>query len=126
MIRDYLHSDYELLNGWWKAQNFQSPPEVILPQTGYIANECAAGFLYLTNARVSWVEWVVADPKAEKKLRAESINEVIAHIEQCSKFLGNIMMFTSTTNFPFAERLRRLGFAEDEKKTSHFVKVLGV
>lgn len=125
MIRSVSADDYPVLCEWWGAQSFPSPPKEILPATGYMANEVAAGFLYLTNSPIAWLEWVVADPKAEKKLRNQSINEVIEHISKSAKVTGNMLLFTSTNVFPFCERLRRLGFNEGDKKTYHFIKTLG-
>jgi hypothetical protein len=124
VIRDVEKKDYETLCGWWKCQNFEAPPWEILPATGYIANETAAAWLYLSNSPIAWIEWVVVDPKAPKKLRGNSIDAVIEHVAASAKFTGATVLFTSTSNFPFMERLRRHGFAEGDKRVNQFVRTL--
>lgn len=124
MIRDLEKDDYPTLVGWWEAQKFPVPPEVILPSTGYMSDEMAAGYLYLTNSRIAWLEWVVADPKAPKCPRSKAIDEVVNHICNAAKITGAALVFTSANLFPFCERLRRLGFKDGDQKTNHFVRTI--
>lgn len=126
MIREYKPEDYTMLCLWWDAQHFVRPPQAMLPATGYVCEEIAAGFLYLTNSPCVWMEWVVADPTAEKTRRNNAINELILHICAQAKFTEAIMVFTSTPNFPFAHRIKKLGFidAADGKKSANYIKVL--
>ena len=122
MIRDYSSDDYPMLCEWWNAQKFPCPPEQFLAGTGYISNESAAGFLYLTNSTISWMEFVVVNPKADKALRNESINEVVEHICKQAKFIGSIIVFTSISSWPFKERLKGLGFEVGEEGMTNLIK----
>ncbi len=124
MIRDYEQADYPLLVGWWEAQKFPPPPKEFLPITGYISNNAAAGFLYLTNSPLVWMEWVVADPKADKALRHSSVNEVIEHICKQAAKVGGKIVFTSTSLWPFIERLKKAGFKVGDANTSHLMRVI--
>lgn len=123
LVKDYLEErDYPIISKWWEAQKFPVVPMHLLPVTGYIANECAAGFLYLTNSPISWIEWVVGDPKAEKQLRSESLDELISYMIEKARFIGTREIFTSAVSFPFIQRLKKHGFREGDVKTSHFFR----
>ena len=126
VIRDLEDNDYETLCSWWSVHNFVAPPKSILPGTGYICDEIAAGYLYLTNSSICWMEWVVCDPDSEKAKRSAAINGLIDHICKQARFVGGIIVYTSTNNFAFAHRIKKLGFrdAQDEKKTNNYMKVL--
>lgn len=124
MIRDVTVQDYPMLIEWWNSHGFEIPPIGTLPATGYIANDAAAGFLYLTNSQLACMGWCVVNPKADRQLRSSSLDEVVQKIEFSALFSGATSMWSFTNVFPFAERLRRLGWAEGDKRATHFVKSL--
>lgn len=125
MIRDYTDADYETLCEWWKGQKFPPPPQECLPGTGYIAHETAAGFLYLTNSAIVWMEFIVVSPKAEKTQRVAALNEVIEHIVKQAAWAGAKMVFTSSNFWPFIQRLRSLGFEDGDKNTTQLFRKVG-
>lgn len=122
MMRHYKPSDYPMLCEWWNAQNFPPPPGSILPASGYICKEMAAAFLYLTNSPIAWVEWVVADPKAEKKNRNIAIDAIIAFVCEQAKKAGAKTIFTSSNLFPYMKRLERHGFVVGDRKVTQLFK----
>lgn len=123
-MRRYEPKDYEMLCSWWKSKDFPCPPEVILPTTGYVCDEIAAGFLYLSNSALAYVEWVVADPNADKQKRSEALDKLFDHVFAEAKKAGAIMLFTSSNIPPYMERVKKLGFMDGDKQTNHFIKVL--
>jgi hypothetical protein len=126
MIRDFETKDYLMLSQWWDAQEFPKPALGLLPATGYICDEIAAAFLYLTNSPLSWIEWVVADPDAEKQARSHAIDSVINYACNQAKRIESAAVFTTTTNFPFSARLQKLGFvhAHEGIKSNNYFKVI--
>lgn len=122
MIRDYIEDNYATLCKWWEAQKFPAPHNSILPATGYIANEAAAGFLYITNSPLCWLEWVVVNPEAEKKVRNESINEVIEYVCDRAAFCGATQVFTSSNYWPFIARLKKSGFEVGDTNTTQLFR----
>jgi hypothetical protein len=103
----------------------QQPPLQALPATGYVANEVAAGFLYLTNSSLVWIEWVVSDKSADKELRNKSVNEVIEHCKKVGKLTGSTAAFTSVKRGAFCERLKKLGFKTTDEGMTNMICQLG-
>ena len=70
-IRKLEPSDYEdVLVGWWKEWGWQAPAQDFLPENGegglmvMVDNKpVCAGFMYITNSKVSWVDWIISDNK---------------------------------------------------------------
>lgn len=117
-------TDYPVLLEWWKAHKFPPPVEGFLPETGYIVDECAAGFLYLSNSPLAMLEWVVCDPKASKEVRGPAVDELISHICLAAKLAGSDAIFTTTVLPAFSHRLQRLNFTENDHKVTHLTRIL--
>ena len=81
-IKELNPSDYEdVLVGWWKDWDWQPPPKDFLPNDGvggvmvtHNDQPICAGFMYMTNSKVSWVDWIISDKKIEDtQLRHEAV-----------------------------------------------------
>ena len=61
-------NDYdEILVKWWKDWGWEAPPKDFLPENGtsglivFDGDEpICAGFIYLTNSEVAWVDWIIS------------------------------------------------------------------
>lgn len=66
-------SDYEMLVDWWKFWKFPAPPIEMLPDSGVIVNkngvDICAGFIYFTNSKTCWIEFIVSNPNVRQKRR---------------------------------------------------------
>lgn len=126
MIREWnREKDYPTLVDWWTRHKFTPVPmSMILPQTGYIAHEIAAGFLYLSNSPLAMIEWVVCSPDASKEARGPAINELIDHICMSAKLGGSSVIFTTTVLPAFSKRLQDLNFTENDHKVTHLTRIL--
>ena len=68
-IRKLEPSDYNIyLVKWWKDWGWTAPDKGFLPEEGtggiLISDDkvpICAGFLYLTNSKVAWVDWVISN-----------------------------------------------------------------
>lgn len=125
MIREWnRENDYPILLRWWKTHKFAAPMQMVLPETGYVADECAAGFLYLSNSPLAMLEWVVCDPAAPKEKRGPAVNDLIDHICISAKLAGSLVIFTTTVLPAFSKRLKDLSFVETDHKVTHLTRVL--
>lgn len=124
MIRDYTKEDYATLCEWWKSKDFTPPPEELLPATGYVCNEIAAGFLYLTNSPIAWAEWIVGNPEVDKEARSIALDELINHVCCAAKKAGSIVVFSSSNNAHFMKRLTTLGFVVGDTDTAQLFRRL--
>lgn len=117
-----------MLSGWWEKWGWgtvSQPPLYVLPKTGYISNDVAAGFLYLTNSSLCWLEWVVVNPEADKISRNESIDEVIKFCIAVAKESNSSSIFSSTRPGAFVARLKDHGFKESDLGMTNLVCNVG-
>lgn len=75
-VRKLNPSDYDdILLGWWEDWGWDvAPDREILPNNGTGGlivyddeTPVCAGFVYQTNSKLSWVEWVVSNKQYRKK-----------------------------------------------------------
>eukprot|EP01050_Picozoa_sp_SAG11_P037920 SAG11_NODE_15206_length_585_cov_1.479424_2_plen_83_part_01 len=74
------HEDYDnILKGWWKDWGWEAPSRDFLPQDGQGGimvwdgdTPVCAGFLYNTNSKVAWVDWIISN-KEYKESRKEAL-----------------------------------------------------
>ena len=69
--RRLQHDDYDTIVKWWKSwPDWEPLARNLLPENGtggYIVEKgeipIVAGFLYTTNSKVGWMEWVISNKK---------------------------------------------------------------
>ena len=74
-LRKLNSTDYEdILVGWWKDWEWTAPPKDFLPENGeggvIIFDEevpVCAGFMYATNSKVAWIEFVISNKNYDRK-----------------------------------------------------------
>jgi hypothetical protein len=119
------HEHAEEVRRWGKKHAFPLPPEQMLPDTGFIVNEIACGFLYVTNSSLGWIEWVFSNPEKTKEERAEGLDLVFKAVQKLSKELGIQALFSAAATKAYANVLERNGFNETDKSVTHYLKILG-
>ena len=123
--------DYDILVSWWNDNNFPPPPKEMLPNNGtggiIITKEgvnICAGFLYTTNSKIAWLEWVVADKNYRDKDRKQAIILLINGLCNLAQELGFKAIFTSVKNPFLINHFKNTGFTLDSNKSSEMVKKL--
>ena len=117
-----LSTDYETLSAWWSAQNWPVIPTDCLPAHGLIIDGLCAGFLYQSDSKIAWIEWVVGNPSADKLARRAALNLLIDGLAELGKSLGNRIVFTAAKHPGLCARLIERGFQQTDTQMSHFVR----
>jgi hypothetical protein len=96
-------SDYETLVDWWKFWKFPAPPIEMLPDSGVIVNkngvDICAGFIYFTNSKTCWIEFIVSNPNVrQKEDRRDAIISLIDILCSIGKNNGYTIAYTSLKN----------------------------
>ena len=133
-IRKLEESDWETLvdmwNGWddWKGNN---PTKDFLPENGtggYIVEKngkaVVAGFLYTTNSKTCWIEWVVSDKKYRGKDRKQAIAMLIQGMESVAKASGYSIVFSIGRNKGLIESFKDLGYNVDKNSSHEIIKAI--
>ena len=104
-IRKLNPSDYEeVLVGWWKDWGWKAPPIDFLPENGegglmVLHNDIpvCAGFVYVGNSKVGWVEWIISDKKYKDK-RKEVLNLLLDALILSCKNMKMKYIFATNNN----------------------------
>lgn len=129
-IRLLTEDDYPELCEWWKFWRFGIPAQELLPEngTGGImlskdgVNICA-GFLYLTNSKICWLEYVVSNPKVREN-RHEAIQSLISELTFLAQAKGYKAVFTSLKNENLIKHYEACGYTKGSNNTYEMVVTL--
>ena len=91
-IRRLVKQDLDIAKKWWKAwPEWQPIPDDFLPETGVVVEKenkpVVIGFIYLTNAKVALLEWIISDPLYRDDDRNKAIKLLISGAENMIKHL---------------------------------------
>ena len=129
--RQLTENDYsDFLIKWWTDNRFTPPPIDFLPNNGkdgivvYDADtntNIAAGFVYITNSEVAWVEYIVANFEVkDKELRKQSIEFLIKQLALSS---GKKYLFSSLKNPNLIKHYLNSGFVVGTQNTTELLYV---
>jgi hypothetical protein len=129
-IRKLKPSDYEeVLVGWWKDWGFGAPVKDFLPENGegglmvlFNNKPVCAGFVYFTNSKVSWIEWIISD-KNHREKRKESLKMLIENLTLVSKQNEMKYIFANNNNRFLIETYLNLDFKKGNISTE-LIKIL--
>lgn len=128
-IRSIQESDWEMLQNWWKAWGWPEMSKDLLPLNGLggliVEKEnkpIAAGFLYLTNSKVAWTEWIVSDPDYREDDRKECLTMLVRGLEEVAVSTGYKIVLSVGRNKGLLNIHKELGYTVDEKPSYEISK----
>ena len=133
IIRPLVESDYDdILVGWWKQWDWDAPPRDFLPDDGKGGimimdgdTPVCAGFLYVTNSKASWVDWIISNKEYNRKPhRKEAITLLISKLTEISKNLGNKYAYALIKNKNLIKVYTDLGYANGDSYSEEMIKLL--
>jgi hypothetical protein len=130
-IRQLNENDYqETLVKWWEDWGWTAPEKDFLPDNGmggYIVYDgdipVCAGFIYVTNSRVAWVDWIISN-KEYKEKRREAITMLIDTLTNLSKMSGSKYAYALIKNESLIKTYESLGYVKGDSYTSEMIKLL--
>lgn len=127
--RQLKESDWETLQSWWKAWGWPEMNKDLLPLNGLggliIEKEgkpIASGFLYLTNAKVAWTEWIVSDHEYREFDRPDAIKMVIEGLEKVAIQAGCTIVLSVGRNKGLLKIHKELGYTVDDNPSYEISK----
>jgi len=127
--RRLTHDDYDTLVEWWSAWPEWVPlGRNLLPEngTGGIMIEqdgkpLVAGFLYGTNSKIAWMEWIVSNPIA-KVDKSEAILLLISSLEQWALEGGFNVVLSIGRSKSLIDKHKKLGYTVDKNPSYEITK----
>ena len=128
-IRKLKQGDLTFIKKWWEAwPEWVSPSDDFLPETGVVVENnnkpVAAGFIYLTNAKVALLEWIISDPEYREDNRKQALELLITGAEEIIKDLGYKYSFSICRHKGLMETHKKLGWHVDKRPSHELVKIL--
>jgi hypothetical protein len=127
-LRMLTDNDYDMLRSWWKWFRFPAPPKDYLPEDGrggiLVSKNgvpICAGFLFLNNSKIAWIEYLVSNPEYREEDRQQAIQRVIYELCVIAKNKGYKAAFTSLKNQNLIKRYEAVGFSVGSSNTTEMI-----
>jgi hypothetical protein len=121
-------TDYPHAVGCWKTQGWPAIPLDLLPKTGVVVESdgvnLAYGWLYLTDSKMTIMEFIVGNPNVDWKLRDEAIHLVINKLIVEAKERGGRSIFSSVNHKRLMDRYKSHGFIQTDVNMTNFIRNL--
>lgn len=130
IFRYFKEEDYNQLVEWWNFWRFTPPSLGVLPKgTGVIVNDgekdVCAGFVYISNSDICWIEFIVSNPSEKDKIkRNKYITAIIDRLSILGMELGAKVAYTSLKNENLQNKYLDCGFVLGSKNCNEYIKVL--
>jgi hypothetical protein len=131
-VRYLNESDYDTtLCKWWSDWRWTPPSKDMLPENGsggimvYKDDvEICAGFIFFTNSKAAWVEFIVSNFDYKEKDRSEAITMVINTLTIIAQEKGYKFIYTSLKNKNLIEKYKMCGYIMADSNCQEMIKVL--
>jgi len=132
-VRKLNSQDYdEILVKWWKDWRWTPPPAEFLPDNGegglMVCDEdypVAAGFLYVTNSSVAWMEFIVSNIEYKhKENRKQAIRLLILTLEELAKISGKKYIYSTLKNESLINSYVECGFSKGTSNSQEMIKII--
>ena len=132
-IRELNETDYsDILVGWWGQWDWEPPQRDFLPDDGkggiIVYDDdipVCAGFMYLTNSKVAWVDWIVSNKEYTKKpQRKDAIKLLVSALTDICRNAGSKYSYALIKNMSLVTVYEELGYIKGDSYTGEMIKTL--
>ena len=88
------------------------------------SESCMIRIVYLTNAKVALLEWIISDPEYREDNRKQALELLITGAEEIIKDLGYKYSFSICRHKSLIETHKKLGWHADKRPSHELVKIL--
>ena len=131
-IREFTDEDYiDYVNWykWLKKAEGKFPSRQMLSTDGFMVEidnqKICAGFLYTTNSNISTIEFVFANPEADRNYRKQGLKKLLTELESLSIVKGYEVLLILTNNLFYSKSLvKDFGYTKGHNPHYEHVKRL--
>jgi hypothetical protein len=128
-VRSLQESDWETMQAWWEAWGWPEVTKDLMPLDGLgglmiekNGVAIASGFLYLTNSKVAWTEWIVSDPEYRQEDRAKALSMLVSGLENIAVSAGYKIILSVGRNKGLLNIHKELGYTVDDSPSYEISK----
>jgi hypothetical protein len=132
-LRPLNKDDYDkTLLGWWNDWGWEAPTKDFLPDNGKGGlivldgkTPVCAGFIYVTNSKVSWVDWIISNKNYRKyPERKDALKVLIESLTNICKDLGSKYTYALLKHEGLIKTYEELGYTRGDSYTTEMIKAL--
>ena len=119
-VRQVTMEDYKQIDSWYKKRGELRPKMIILPNDGlggFVVEKdekpIAVIYLYLTNSKMGYFDFLMSDPDYIKKDRSEIIMSLFHYCTKKAILTGCECVFVTTAVTGVINKMKELGVRED-------------
>tara|TARA_R110001606_G_scaffold204375_1_gene352345 strand:+ start:38 stop:445 length:408 start_codon:yes stop_codon:yes gene_type:complete len=127
--RTLLEQDYSMLEKWWLGWGWPVVSKEILPDNGtggvmieHEGKPIVAGFIYWSNSGMCWFDWVISDPKGNKRARPFAVKFLIETVEKMVKDAGKKCIMSISRSNSLLKIHKKLGWTIDKTSSHEMIK----
>lgn len=132
VVRPLNESDYETLCEWWEDWGWDPVEKDFLPDDGKGGimvldgdEPVCAGFMYATNSKVAWVDWIVSNMNYRKKpQRKEAIKLLVETLTDICKNSGFKYSYALLKHPSLTQTYEDVGYVSGDGYRSEMIKLL--
>jgi hypothetical protein len=109
-MRTVEKSDHETLQKWCSMRDMPPLNEELIPDTGFIVDDVAAGFLICMNNNMGMIDFYISNPYSDKKERDKVLDEITLELILTAKDVGMKQLICTTQNEAIKKRAMFHGF----------------
>ena len=128
-LRALKESDYEDMSSWWKWWRWPEVSKDTLPMNGIgglmVYKDdilIVAGFLYLSNSKVAWLDWIVSNPQYRQSDRKDALEVLIMGLEDVAISQGYNTIISIARNKSLINIHEQLGYTVDKNPSYEISK----
>jgi len=128
-VRALNESDWETLQLWWKLWQWPVITKEMLPLNGigglmvYKDEKLiAAGFLYLSNSKVAWLDWIISNPSYKDRDKKQALQLLISSLEEVAKQQDYNIIISIARHKGLIKTHRELGYTVDDNPSYEISK----
>ena len=130
-VRSLTEQDFIVLSDWWKDWGWPVMPKDMLPDNGtggimveHKGKNIVAGFLYWSNSKLVWLDWIISDKKAKNKIRKKAIEKLIETAEFMVEEAGCKYMMSISRSNSLLKIHEQMGWNVDKTPSHEMIKVI--
>lgn len=127
-VRLMQEGDYELMSPWFVFWKFAQPPKDCLPENGLgglMVCKCeipvVGGYIYFTNSKICWVEWICRNNEYREKDAKEAILILLDELANIAKSKGFKVIFTSVKHPSLINHYKEAGWVIGSEGTKEMI-----
>lgn len=123
-VRYYQDSDFETVQEWHLKHGTCLNDRSLLPSVGFIIEGLCAGFIYMTDSGVSFIEGYITNPDSSLKDRSRGLDIITECLISHAKIMGAKLIKCETRFNGIRRKAEKFGFRSLGKTTSMVKEIL--